>query len=326
MSKFPVSAVCPSFCNELRDVQDFVSEFGPYNGHYVARFPQNWIQEFSDHVSQLKPVERQAAKILFERIKLAFVDSDLPYNSETDWTTNAVTNQAASKYTHLVGDGLDPRPFKSWIEALPEIRESKLRTWKFKGSWTEYFSSIKPLLFNAPAAYLVDRYFDPAAQKNEDLLFYLLDKIKGSRCYEVHVITRPSSFDTEPGESGSKSKGFTNTEFLNVEKKISSIFLSKIPKDRKLFFHFIDEDRPGGTNLRMHNRYFLTKHGAIDFGQGYDIQNQPLAQMDAYIVDKLHHQNLSTTFIEGVSRHFEKLPRKPGIAYPLKVMTCTLSN
>ena len=326
MSKFPVSAVCPTFCNELRDIQDFISEFGPYNGHYVARFPQNWLQDFSTHLSQLKPVERQAAKTLFEKIKLAFVDSDLPYNPEEAWSTNAVTYKAKSKYLHLVGDGLDPSPFKSWVELLPDIRESKVRTWKFKGSWAEYFSSIQPLLFNAPAAYLVDRFFDPMDSESENLLVYLLDKIKGSRCYEIHVVTRPSSFDDAAKESGLSSKIFTNSEFAYVEKKISARYLSKIPKDRKLYFHFVFEDRARGNYLRMHNRYFLTKFGAIDFGQGYDIQNQPIPQMDAYVLDKAHHLNLSATYIDGVTRHTEKLTKKSEIAYPLKVMTCSLSN
>lgn len=128
------------------------------------------------------------------------------------------------------------------------------------------------------------------------------------------------------GESKLKTGGFSSSEFNNACKELNEIYGPRIPKSRKLFFHFVKEDRPGGSYLRMHNRYFLTKHGAIDFGQGYEIQNQVIPQMDAYIIDRAHHNVLASTYIDGVCRYSEKLKQKAGIAYPIQVQTCSIDS
>ena len=326
MYKVPVSAVSPNFSLELRDIQDFVAELGPFNGQYAIKYPRNWVQEFLKHIEQLQPVERHAAKTLIERVNLSLIDTHLTYNASLDWVSNIQQNLIKAEYQTIVGDALDPSPFKSWVEALPDIRESKVRTWKFSGTWSDYFSAIEPLLLISPAAYIVDRYFDPCDQNAESIITSILDKIKGSRCYELHIITRPSRFNRKFHEqNNSVMNEFTTVSFNSACDKMNEIFKSRITKDRKLMFHFVKEDRPGGAFLRMHNRYFLTKHGAIDFGQGFEIQSQSVPQMDAYIVDKEHHKNLCMTYIDGVARHREKIPKRQGIAYPIEVFSHRVS-
>jgi hypothetical protein len=322
MYKVPISAISPNYSLELRDIQDFVAELGPFNGQYAARYPQNWIQEFQKHIEQLSPVERQAAKILFEKVSLSLIDTNLTYDVTLDWASNVVQSKASSKYQTIVGDALDPKPFKTWLQALPDIRESKIRTWKFSGTWNDYFSAIQPLLLSSPSAYMIDRYFDPCEPNAENIVTSILDKIKGSRCYELHIITRPSRFNRKINEQNNLVvHDFNADSFKSVCRKLDEIYKSKMPKGRTLIFHFVKEDRPGGKNLRMHNRYFLTKYGGIDFGQGFEIQMQPIPQMDAYIVDKRHHENLCITYIAGVGRYAEKLHKRHDIAYPLNVFT-----
>jgi len=50
MYKVPISAISPNYSLELRDIQDFVAEMGPFNGQYAAKYPQNWMQEFERHI------------------------------------------------------------------------------------------------------------------------------------------------------------------------------------------------------------------------------------------------------------------------------------
>ena len=320
MYRAPVAAINPCFPIELRDIQDFLAELGPYNGQYVARFPSNWMDEFSKHLDHLAPVERQTAKASLEKIRVSLVDSNLSYNENLNWASNVKESKADQRYKPIVGHGLDPGPFESWPVALPKLRDSKVRTWKFHGTWREYFEAIYPLLLNAPAAYLIDRYFDPYSQDSENLLSSILEKIKGSRCYQLHVITRLSQFARDQKNDADVDKEFKPGNALARAKiQLDRIYKTKIPTNRTLEFHFIAEDAPNGKNLRMHNRYFLTKYGAIDFGQGFDIKEQPVPQMDAHIVDKLHHANHCATFIDGVTRHKERLPKKQGIAYPITV-------
>jgi hypothetical protein len=326
MYKVPVSAISPNYSLELRDIQDFVAELGPFNGQYAIKYPRNWVQEFLKHIDQLQPVERHAAKTLIERINLSLIDTHLTYNSSLDWVSNIQQTIIKAEYQTIVGDALDPSPFKSWVEALPDIRESKVRTWKFSGTWSDYFSAIKPLLLISPAAYIVDRYFDPCDPNAENIITSILDKIKGSRCYELHIITRPSRFNRKFHEQdNSVINDFSTASFNSACGKLNEIYKSRITKDRTILFHFVKEDRPSGGFLRMHNRYFLTKHGAIDFGQGFEIQSQSVPQMDAYIIDKEHHKNLCMTYIDGVARYREKIPKRQGIAYPIEVFSHRVS-
>jgi hypothetical protein len=326
MYKVPISAISPNFSLELRDVQDFVAELGPFNGQYAIKFPRNWVQEFQKHIQQLQPVERQAAKTMLDRVSLSLIDTNLTYNASLDWASNIQQNTGKSKFQSIVGDALDPSPFKSWVQALPDIRESKVRTWKFSGKWNDYFAAIEPLLLMSPAAYMVDRYFDPCDQNAENIITSILDKIKGSRCYELHIITRPSRFNRKFHEQNNSVKDHFTTESFKIAcRKLDEIFKPRIIKDRPLIFHFVKEDNPGGAFLRMHNRYFLTKYGAIDFGQGFEIQSQSVPQMDAYIVDKEHHKNLCMTYINGVGQHADNLPKRQGIAYPLQVLSHKVS-
>ena len=71
------------------------------------------MQEFQKHIEQLSPVERQAAKILFEKVSLSLIDTNLTYDVTLDWASNVVQSKASSKYQTIVGDALDPKPFKT---------------------------------------------------------------------------------------------------------------------------------------------------------------------------------------------------------------------
>jgi len=326
MYKVPIAAISPSFSLELRDIQDFIAELGPYNGQYAAKFPKDWIAKFTEHLEKLKPIERQSAKAQLEKIKLALIDTDLSYDDSLDWSQNIKISNAATKYFPIVGDGLDPKPYKLWVEAINDIRESKKRTWKFHGNWPEVFAAIQPLLLNAPAAHIVDRYFDPCNSIHENLLKSILSRMNGSRCYQLHVITRLMKPSKTYSTDEKSDEIFNEENFNDLRNKLDQIYTNIVPRSRTLSFHYVREDRPGGKNLRMHNRYFLTRFGAIDFGQGFDIQDQQIAQMDAYIVDKEHHQILCETYINGVTRVNENLPKKSNIAYPIFIHHHNINN
>ena len=270
--------------------------------------------------------ERQSAKAQLEKIKLALIDTDLSYDDSMDWRQNIEISDAASKYFPIVGDGVDPKPYKLWVDAINEIRGSKKRTWKFHGNWSEFFAAIQPLLLNAPAAYIVDRYFDPFNLTHENFLNSILSRMNGSRCYQLHVITRLMKPSKTYSTDEKSNEIFNEENFNDLRYKLDQIYRNIVPKSRTLSFHYVREDRPGGKNLRMHNRHFLTRFGAIDFGQGFDIQEQQIAQMDAYIVDKEHHQILCETYINGVTRVKENISKKNNIAYPIFVNEHSISN
>lgn len=319
--------VDPQFAIETRDVVDFLGEFGPFNGRYIPRFPPDWTERVQDHVEELSikdPVKRQG---IFERLRreafLCTVPVGWKWESGQPWRTNIEQAALSDEVPLVIGNALDPEPFRAWIDALEEIRDTRRRSWPFHGVIAEYVDACMPLLVNSPSAYLVDPYLDLFSELGEMLLRSLFEKTKGSRCYAIEVITRRSAC-----RSNHREKDAALIADAEIESVLQKIYKNILPKDRELKLHLVSEGKTGEHSLRLHDRFFLTKHGAINFGQGFLVLKQPLPQQNAYVLDKEHHLVLKNTYIDGVARHGEQLPRIPKIAYPLAVNTfvCKSSN
>jgi hypothetical protein len=311
--------VDPHFAIEPRDIVDFLAEFGPFNGRYVPRFPSDWPARLRQHVEELSikdPVKRQS---MLEKIRrealLCTVPVGWKWNDEYSWQTNLEKNADAEKLL-IVGYALAPEPFAAWIDALDQIRETRRRTWPFYGSISEYVNACFPLLVNSPAVYLIDPYLDIFSEAGEMLLRSLLDKSRGSRCYSVQIITRRSACGSV--NRGKDSLNLTDQEIGSFLERIYKKFL---PKDRELCLHLVTEGGPEENFLRMHDRFFLTIHGAINFGKGFFLAKHLQPQMNAFILDREHHILLKQTYIDGVARHREQLPKAPKTAYPRSVNT-----
>ncbi len=76
----------------------------------------------------------------------------------------------------------------------------------------------------------------------------------------------------------------------------------------------------------MHDRFFMTKHGAINFGQGFLVVSQRQPMQNAFVVDKNHHSLLKEVYINGVARYSEKLPKISNLPYPKGVTTIELKG
>lgn len=312
--------VSPSFPIEWRDVDDFLGEFGPYNGRYVPRYPNNWIERLRHHLdeidSQRLPPRARAA--LFERLRreimLCTTPVAWPWDDTKSWESNVQDSVSGSSYAMVVGDALDPSPYQNWASVVGEIKRSRSRTWSFHGLVSEYVSRCTPLLVNSPAAYMVDRYLDPFSDAFENLLISFFDAIKGSKCYRLELITRQSACGNR--EHSDPKSWMKESE---IEQSIKRIYRHRIPKDKVMAVHLVQEARLGQEGLTMHDRFFLTIHGAINFGQGFLVVNQKQPMQNAFIVDKDHHAILKEVYINGVARHSERLPKISNIAYPRSV-------
>lgn len=314
----PFALVSPSYCLEERDVLDLVAEFGPYSGRYVYKYPKLWISFFEKHIEQLHPVEKSAIKQLIRtRLDLALFDINAEYDDSSCWDENVKSSPRFRGVQIIVGDALDPKGFKSWRQSLPMIRDVRRHSWSIGGSWSDYRQAIEPLLAKAPACYLIDRHFDPFNNESYIFLRSLLEKVKATRCFEIHFITRYEAINRK-GCFGPKLSP------KDVEIEINRLLLPIVPQGRKLIFHFVTEDKQGGEHLRMHNRFFLTKHGAIDFGIGFDLIDQKHKQIKVYVVGKSDHDDMKKIYIDGVCRFCEKLPRMKSLPYPRWVDKVTL--
>ena len=318
--------VNPRFAIEWRDIDDFLGEFGPYNGRYVARYPQAWLVELKsqlDEISteELSPIERHRLKQKISReINLCTTPVNWSWEAGRSWEANVDATAVLSEESIVIGNGLDPHPYSSWPQSVHRIKATRRRSWAFHGMIKEYLDSSRPLILNSPAAYLVDGYLDPFSQDSENLLLSMFEMIKGSRCYSVELITRQSSCGNR--DKLDKKSWMTNDE---IEASLRKIYESRVPLDRSLRLHLVEEDR-SQDGFRMHDRFLLTRYGAINFGHGFLVLNQRQPQMNAHVVDHEHHKILKNTYIDGVSRHEEEIPRILGVAYPMSVQTLEVSR
>jgi len=316
--------VDPCFALEGRDLEDFFSEFGPFSGRYVPRFPNSWpsmLRNFIENQSivSLPAVRRQR---LLERIRRELETSTYPVNWQWDdslsWADNVVQTRNKPLGALIVGHALEPAPFLPWTDAFQEIRESRRHSWAFRGFVSEYIDACTPLFLNSPSAYLVDPYLDVFSDAGKKLLSSLLETSKGSKCYAVEVITSRRACG---GRHGQTVELMT---FEEIERTLSSIYSALIPRDRFLRLHLVLQGKQGSEELRLHDRFFITRFGSINFGQGFLVLDQPLPQQNASVVSREHHERLKLTYVDGVARHKEKLTQKHGIPSPKGVHSIEL--
>jgi hypothetical protein len=325
MSDARAVIVHPAFALEWRDVSDFRGEFGPYNGRYVPRYPTTWTAECLKHLKELdlKPMDRAR---LLESVRRDLLHCTAPgeglWDASATWEANVSRISKECPDALIVGNGLDPEPFSAWPESVSDVRDSRCRSWAYRGTVREYLQACKPLMVNAPAAYLIDPYLDPLAPSVEDLLRSMFEAIKGSRCYQIHLITRHQTCGGKKNEANHSSW----MPLAKIESELNRLYASQVGKERSLIVHLVDKPRREEAELRLHDRFFLTNFGAISFGRGFVLEYQEHPQETAHIVDRSVHEKLKTEFIDGVARYRERLPLLSGIPRPSRVTTLIVSG
>jgi len=314
--------VHPAFALEWRDISDFYGEFGPYNGRYVPRYPKDWIEQYLKHLNDLptlKPVERNSFLEFKKGIRHLTTQGRDSWDDCSEWEANANAFKETKPGTLVIGNGSAPEPFIGWPKGVIEIRSSRRRTWEFHGNISNYLSYVKPLLENAPAAYLIDPYLDPLASATEYFLSSIFNQIKGSRCYKVHIITEQKACCAKKA----KERKIQCLPEDEIASDLKRIYASRVGRERQLLVHLVGPGRQG-DHLRMHERYFLTNFGAIRFGKGFAFSHRN--PNTATIVDKEEHLSVKHQYIDGVTRHKEQLPRRANIPYPSSVSTLIVAG
>lgn len=312
--------VSPSFPIELRDVYDFLGEFGPYNGRYVPQFPKDWLTQLIAHVKDVGlPVERSALlQKLSEQLSQCMYPVSWSWDSSKSWGENVVAATNCNENDIIAGDALDPTPFKAWWEIAGYIKETRSRTLDFSGSMSSFVELCKPLLLNAPAVYLVDPYFDIFKKEHEHLLRSFFKQSAGSSCYSIEVITRQSACG---GRQTDNVESWISVE--EIDQNLRKIYASIVPKGRNFRLHLVHKPKKGKGDLKLHDRFFLTKWGAINFGHGFNM-SRVNSRQNAFVVDKAHHETLKEIYMNGVARFQEHLPKRASIPYPSDVTTLSV--
>lgn len=297
-----VDAVSPQFYESLRDISDFLAEFGPYNGRYVANYPANWESQFLEQLSDLSTMDQKKAKELLNRYKIdgiqaTLIEKNLSFNNLVSWSKNVENLQKENAFNDVVaGTYDDDGVFKKWSEKILDLQANRSRNTLVRGSADENISIIEPLLRKGPAAYFIDPYFRPNDDPSINFIKRLFHKVFNSDCYQIAFYIRKSH--ALPKEKNGDDC-YTLDEYKD---KLIDIYQGSqsIPKNRSLTFHLVDEVSEKNLtqdDTRLHNRFFLTKYGAIDFGKGFSPLSHKTAQIPVYLVERGPHLELVNLFI-----------------------------
>jgi hypothetical protein len=290
-----VNAVSPRFFFDERDLADLFYEFGPYNGRYVSNYPSDWIKELREHLNDieknLSTLEKLRANELIRKFsECLLVDNNrLDYNSQISWSLNVRNeiNKDRNVFTDVIGDVYENDPeFKTWREKINQYREDRTRDSLTKVSIAEYIKILRPLLRISPAAYIIDPYFRPTEPREISFLGRLFEQTSQSRCYKICLFLRKSEALLINHQ---KKERFTIEEY---QSQLQDSLARHIPKGKSLIINLVTEG-----SVRLHNRYFLTKFGGIDFGKGFNFDNNEKSLIPAYLMDKKTHFPLVDMFI-----------------------------
>jgi hypothetical protein len=307
--------VSPAFALEMRDLLDFQELFGPYAGQYIRRFPYAWIDALLRHVEDshiiesVGPVQKKALKEKFYKaveVSVIPAPASFRWSDGLGWAENVKSVQCLVEDGVIVGDGLDPSPFCAWVEALAEIRSRKKTSWQFYSRVEDYLEAVTPLVQISPAAYLVDPYFDPLSRESEILLRSVFERMRGSRCARLGIITRQKSI-------GGGAPDFDD--------RIRRVYHDLVPNDREFIVYPVYDS----GDMDFHDRFFLTRHGGIGFGRSVEIETARLPQRTAFLLDRELHYRIKKTYIDGVvcwgnrAQNLEDVPRPRSVAPPVVV-------
>jgi hypothetical protein len=298
-----IDAVSPRFCATSRDLDDLLSEYGPYQGRYISNYPKSWKRELLEHLSDIKVIKLAAQKQLLNPynengIEPLLMDDSYPWQEGLTWTKNVEELQKNNKFNEVIGDVYDPAPFDIFENVIPRIKQNRKRSTTLHGRLGEYIHLIKPLLKKGPAAYLIDPYFQALSPSGESFISRIFENISKSNCFNVHIFTREvNALEKKSNRQKDKPKDFYSFKEYELLVKES---LSKFNKGNKGFYLHLVDDKDKTPEL--HNRFFLTKYGGIDFGRGFDHFDYETAQISVYIVDREHHLNLVDWFINEKSK------------------------
>lgn len=291
MSERPF-AISPRFFSDFRDIDDYVSEFGfskwKFNSDLDDGKSRRWLQAFELWVQELSPIDQSRVRSYLSRrlIQQTLIPSLAANNSEKANWHQVVSELNTDSFETIVGDWMDPAPYQSWIQALPDIRASRRDTLHYCASEDGICNLLRPLLKDSPALILLDPWFFPCKKNELRLLENLLREMIGSRCYELHIITRDIYRAVKKSyRSAIEGNESYPRNYEEFDASLCAHIQAYIGRDRRLQVHLVD-DSSRRDKLVLHKRMAVGSDGSLRFDKGFTITNQ---LEEAYTVERKNH-------------------------------------
>jgi hypothetical protein len=152
-----IYGVDPDAPKDLQELRSLFERFGPSNGRFIGRFPDDWLQNLERRFSHLSGLDRSRLTILVQRHQDTLLDINAPYSRTKEWGENA-------KNTRLFQKALSKSPNSQSLPTLEEFLWDDSEADSSRGGFLPmtvdaYCNACAPLLAISSETHLADRFF-----------------------------------------------------------------------------------------------------------------------------------------------------------------------
>jgi hypothetical protein len=257
-----IFAIDPTSPEDYKDFSAMLKSFGPSNGRFIAKYPNDWLPMLLAHSESLKGLDQTRFKRLLELHNDAILEIDADYRRTKPWITNALEVLTLKINKSLI---LAPSPPPNGIKSLQDfLWDNESKTTSSVGDHIpmtieSYCKAIKPLLKISTEVHMVDQFFNLRDGLNKNIeKFNLLSTIlkeadQSKRCeyFKIHFLRKSGVSDTAQSAQIVR----------DLEEIIDTQKLVNVQPDFTL----------NDKNKMIHGRYVFSIKGGIQFDYGFDI-------------------------------------------------------
>ena len=307
MSNFnAIDALHPQFFEDWSQFREIISNYGSYKGRYLADFPaNNWQHQVIDFAAEhMNDIDAAKLRRILDRycpngIHSMLINLGWEYDSDNSWRMNTDKYKANKTFRNTVPSVFERDKSVTFEDIIFDLTCDDNASTSVSGKTGEYIELIRPLLKKGPAAYFIDPYCWPLEDGYRNFIKRVIEESLNSDCYRLYFYSRFNEY----GERGPSGVELTR----RYREKIIEEFQPSMRRGKieELVFHFVNDSK---KKPELHNRYFLTKYGAIDFGKGFGQFNLRTTAIEVQAVQRNNHEKLRGFYIDNKAE-FSELDR-----------------
>lgn len=294
-------AVGPKAFQTAAELRMLLAKFGPYEGRYVAEYPNVWKKLVHEYVDVFPDFEKKRIReILVSDARSKLLSIGSVWEPKAGWSENVSKMQRESpRFAAVIGNCDETGPFPTLSEfdwsGCPDSHGQRV-----EATADNYAQAARTLLRISPRVVIVDPYFRPQMPKYARTIEAFVNVASSGtpkKLARIDLICRADELKKGGQDLCSLAESARN-RFAGLRQRGIEVWL--YPMD--------DEGSPN----KMHERFLLSELGAIDFGNGFDDRSQDGQYVHLKVVSREVHKDLCNLFFDGAHGFKIAGPEKGG--------------
>lgn len=251
-----IYGVDPEAPKDLQELRSMFERFGPSNGRFIGRYPEDWLSILESKFASLAGLDRSRLSVLLHRHRDTLLAIESQYFRTKDWADNA-------KNTRLFKKILSTSPNKKALPTLEEFLWDEVELDSSRGAFIPmtieaYGQACRPLFTISSEVHMADRYFQLRRESGDldrlkmSLLagfLQMMEKIGKTRTLCLHF-EQPKNFSRTRYEEVLKG----DLDFLQADTSIDITYCAH--------------------RQMKHGRYIFSIKGGLQFDHGFRLERE----------------------------------------------------